>query len=145
MAFSFLCHTAILPIYCELDRWARLSPRLTFNCSLAMHTPCCSYLSGRPKRGCRTSQTSASASASCFTWSPLCSATSPSMVGPAPVTADTGCSYVPQVIRASLLLSVCVSCSQLILSLSCCWVTARICLGMSWWWRFESPSWFQCC
>lgn len=82
MAFSFLCHTAILPIYCELDRWARPSPSFAFSCSPATHSPCCSCLSGRLKGGCRMLPTSASASASCCTWSPHCLATSPSTVSP---------------------------------------------------------------
>lgn len=145
MAFSFLCHTAILPIYCELDRWARPSPSFAFSCSPATPSPRCSFLPGRLKGGCRTLPTSASASASCCTWSPHCLATSPSTVSPRLWLQTPAAAAPPPGISAPLLLSVCVSCSQLMSSPSCCLATAHICLRTSWWWRFDSPSWFLCC
>lgn len=90
MAFSFLCHTAVLPIYCELDRWVLQPPSCTFTMQFTINSPAMKtyhslkvYLcfSDLLKVGCRMLPTSALASASCFTWSLQCLATSPSMVG----------------------------------------------------------------
>lgn len=145
MAFSFLCHTAILPIYCELDRWARSSPSFTFSFSPATNSPCCS-LSFRPTKRRMQNVTNISISLSFMLYMISALFGYLTFYGkPAPLTADAGCSCTPPVISASLLLSVCVSCSQLMSSRSCCLATVHICLGTSWWWRFDSPSWFLCC
>lgn len=40
MAFSFLCHTAILPIYCELDRWALQPLSFTFTFTVWFNICC---------------------------------------------------------------------------------------------------------
>lgn len=150
MAFSFLCHTAILPIYCELDRWARPSPRFAFSCSPATHPVL--LLSFRPTKRRMQNVTNISISLSFMLYMISALFGYLTFYGkPAPLTADAGCSYThippptPPVISASLLLYVFVSSSQLMPSLSCSWATAHICLGTSWWWQFDSPSWFLCC
>ena len=98
LAFAFVCHPEVLPIYTELREWVN-TPAGTalLHCEkieyldfvISLFAP--PVISARPRTGCRKWLTSPSWPCSSCTCSPRCSATSPSTVRlPGPHCSVTG-------------------------------------------------------